>query len=266
MTGNRAERAALLSGAVERRSVGLTEDDFELRADDGAQTLKFRGYPSLFGVGYDMYGGPDKGGWTEFVDKRAFDRTLSTKPDVVLNMNHGNGGTGLPIARTTSGTLTLGTDNKGLVSEAPDLDLRDPDVMALHVKGGRGDLNQMSFAFRTIRQEWRDDEGNIVGPDEGTKRHLMELSLDRGDVSIVTNGANSKTSFQLRDMIAGLATMDVGEAAEELRSADDDILSQLKLARDLLASLPVATQTEVREATSHLSLAQAKRLAQMDVA
>lgn len=235
---NRAERAALLNGVVERRSVELT--DFELRADDTAQTLNFRGYPSLFGVGYDMYGGPDKGGWTEFVDPKAFDRTLSAKPDVVLNMNHGNGGTGLPIARTTSGTLSLQTDAKGLVSEAPNLDLRDPDVMALHVKGGRGDLNQMSFAFRTIRQEWRDDEGNLVTPDEGTKRYLMELSLDRGDVSIVTNGANPGTSFQLRNLdeiAAALAAMDFDEAAAEVRSLDPNHLNDLRQAYSLLGRL-----------------------------
>lgn len=244
-------KAERLNGSIERRSIQLEVNDFELRSD--GDTLKFEGYPSLFSSSYEMYGGPDKGGWIESVDKRAFDRTLTTKPDVVLNLNHGEGGTGLPLARTTSGTLELRTDAKGLKSIAS-LDLRDPDVQALQVKVGRGDINQMSFAFRTIRQEWDDEE---------TKRTLLELSLDRGDVSIVTNGANPKTSVQLRSMIEMLANMDPEQAADEIRSLEDDVLAQLDAARTLLASLarPVA-----EEKSGRLSLSQARRLAILDAA
>lgn len=212
-----------LQGTTERRSVDLT--DFEMRAD--GNTLKFRGYASLFGVGYDMYGGPDKGGFVEEVDRKAFDRTLAAKPDVVLNMNHGQAGTGLPIARTTSGTLQLRTDTKGLLPEA-DLDLRDPDVQALQVKVERGDVNQMSFAFRTIRQEWNDED---------TQRTLLELSLDRGDVSIVTNGANPKTSLQLRDFVHALAQMDPAQAQKELRALDAMEMPMVQQANSLLGSL-----------------------------
>jgi HK97 family phage prohead protease len=217
---NRAER---LKGTVERRNIGLT--DFDMRQE--GDTLQFSGYASLFNVGYEMYGGPDKGGWIENVDKGAFTRTLSTKPDVVLNINHGEGGTGLPIARTSSGTLQLRTDTKGLRPEAS-LDLRDPDVQALQVKVERGDVNQMSFAFRTIRQEWDEEE---------TQRTLMEVSLDRGDVSIVTNGAQPKTSVQLRSLIAQLATMDPEEAREELRALDAVEMPMVQSACALLDSL-----------------------------
>lgn len=257
---NRAER--LRNGDTERRSFGLT--DFETRAD--GDTLKFSGYASLFGVGYDMYGGPEKGGWTEYVDKRAFDRTLGAKPDVVLNMNHGDAGTGLPIARTSSKTLELKSDKKGLLASA-DLDLRDPDVQALQVKVERGDVNQMSFAFRTIRQEWDDEE---------TKRTLLELSLDRGDVSIVTNGANPKTSVQLRsldDAVAFLASFDVDEAITEVRSLDDESLKHIEAASELLQTLltrsddphvPVDRGLQAKTATKTLSIAHARRLAQLD--
>lgn len=244
-------KAERLSGSTERRSIHLEVNDFELRSD--GDTLKFEGYASLFGVGYDMYGGPEKGGWTEYVDKRAFERTLSSKPDVVLNLNHGEGGTGLPLARTTSGTLELRTDKKGLRPSAS-LDLRDPDVQALQVKVERGDVNQMSFAFRTIRQEWDDEE---------TSRTLLELSLDRGDVSIVTNGANPKTSVQLRNMIEALANMDPDQAAEEVRSLEDDVLAQLDAARTLLASIGKPTE---KKSNGRLSITQARRLAILDAA
>ncbi len=198
----------LVKGTVERRVV--TVNDFEIRAEGNA--LSFSGKPSLFNTPYEMYGGPDKGGWIETVNRDAFKRTLAAKPDVVLNMNHGQGGTGLPIARTTSGTLTLRTDSKSLIADAS-LDLRDPDVQALQVKAERGDLNQMSFAFRTIADNWTNEEAN---------RELMELSLDRGDVSIVTNGANSQTSFQLNsvdDALEMLCRMDKAEFVE-VRSAE----------------------------------------------
>lgn len=218
MAQNRAER---LQGTVEHRAVGIT--DFELRAV--GNTLKFSGYASLFNSPYEMYGGPDKGGWTETVDRRAFDITLARKPDVVLNINHGEGGTGLPLARTTSGTLQLATDRKGLRPTA-ELDLRDPDVQALQVKVERGDVDQMSFAFRTIRQEWNQEE---------TDRVLTELSLDRGDVSIVTNGANANTSVQLRtleDALAMLARAEPGQLVEA-RGLGSIVAAQKVLAQAL---------------------------------
>lgn len=245
-------RADRLSGGItERRSIGLT--DFEMRAD--GNTLQFSGYASLFNDGYDMYGGPDKGGWTEYVDQKAFERTLAAKPDVVLNMNHGMAGTGLPLARTTSGTLTLETDKKGLKPTAS-LDLRDPDVQALQVKTERGDVNQMSFAFRTIRQEWDAEE---------TIRTLLELSLDRGDVSIVTNGANPNTSVQLRGLdeaLALLSEMDFNEAEAEMRSLDEDVLARLMGAHALLGKLIPERTNEARE--GKLTLAQARRLIELD--
>ena len=265
---NRAER---LNGVTERRSVGLT--DFEIRTT--GNTLSFQGYASLFNVGYDMYGGPDKGGWVETVDPSAFARTLSTKPDVVLNINHGEGGTGLPLARTTSGTLNLRTDTKGLLPSA-ELDLRDPDVQALQVKIERGDVDQMSFAFRTIRQEWDEEE---------TQRKLMEVSLDRGDVSIVTNGANPKTSVQLRGLdeaIAMLSAMDPKLVEQELRSMTSDEMAQVQSAYTLLGHLMgccddgdagtdapgmLSAATDLEQTiveARRLTLAQAKRLATMD--
>lgn len=263
MTGS-SNRAKRLEGTTERRSIGLT--DFELRAE--GNTLAFRGYASLFDVGYEMYGGPDKGGWTEYVDSGAFTRTLAAKPDVVLNINHGEGGTGLPLARTTSGTLELRTDKKGLEPRAS-LDLRDPDVQALQVKVERGDVDQMSFAFRTIRQEWNNDE---------EERRLLEVSMDRGDVSIVTNGAQPKTSVQLRSMIEAMARMDPEEAQVEMRALAADELSQVQAAYTLLGHLmgccedgDAATDMPgmLSEVSDHevrhvLSIAHARRLAALD--
>lgn len=243
----------LIQGTVERRFVAITSD-FEFRAA-GDNKLHFEGFPSLFNVRYEMYGGPEKGGWMEHVNPAAFKRTLAAKPDVVLNMNHGQAGTGLPIARTTSGTLSLRTTEKGLHAES-DLDLRDPDVQALQVKQERGDLSQMSFAFRTISDLWTDEEAD---------RELMELSLDRGDVSIVTNGASPTTSFGLRgwdEALAALIEMDPEEALAEVRAAGDKSLDDLVRAHTNLGQLIASAKPT--DSKKPLSVAQARRMAVLD--
>ena len=241
------QRAEKLKDMTERRALGI--DDFEIRRAD-ANTLSFEGYASLFNVGYDMYGGPDKGGWVETVDPAAFNRTLKAKPDVVFLINHD----GMPLARTTSGTLQLSTDSKGLLTRAQ-LDTRDPEVQSLQVKMERRDMNQMSFAFRTIAQQWNDGE---------TERRLMELSLDRGDVSVVNNGANPKTSSSVRsitDFIEALQGADDSELLAEIRSMGENPVEQLEAAQKILGTL----LTNVRpEPSRRLSVAHAQRLVLLD--
>lgn len=191
----------------------FTAGGLEVReGEDGL--LTFTGYATVFDAEYEMYGGPPYG-WVEVVDPGAFRKTLSEKPDVQLLLNHD----GLPLARTKSGTMSLDDDNKGLRVEAS-LDPEDPDVAQLRTKVDRGDLDEMSFAFRTIRQEW--DE-------EYEKRTLLEVSINRGDVSIVNYGANPATSFDLRSLLE----QDPERALAELRSlrdADPDLVARIRSA------------------------------------
>lgn len=204
--------------------------DVELRDADG--TLTLTGYASVFNAPYDMYGGPTKYGWTEEIDGSAFDKTLREKPDVQLLINHG----GLPLARTKSGTLKLKADNVGLHVEA-DLEPADPDVLNLAPKMRRGDIDEMSFAFRVVRQEW---------DDEYTARRIVEVNIDRGDVSVVNFGANPATSASLRsaDVLAELAGLDRDELLVEARAADSDLLTIVRSAHlllgDVLAELAAA--------------------------
>lgn len=151
------------------------------KREEGGKTLRsLRGYASVFGVEYDM------GWYVEEVAPTACDKTLREKPDVVLLVNHA----GLPLARTRAGDLQLSTDGTGLLTVADKLDPEDPDVALLASKMDRGLLDEMSFAFRIERQEWNEDY---------TKRYITELSLHKGDVSVVNYGANDKTSVNLRD-------------------------------------------------------------------
>lgn len=194
------DRRSLID-APERRAVAAT--DFELR--QAGDNLILSGYASIFDHPYDVMGGAPRG-WTETVDRRAFDVTLANKPDVHLLINH----EGMPLARTKSGTLRLGTDARGLLVTA-DLDRRDPDVQRLETKMQRGDMDEMSFAFRVKQDAWSEDD---------SQRRLTEVSLHKGDVSVVNFGANPATSAQLnmRSVVEFLAGVSPDEAAAELRA------------------------------------------------
>jgi HK97 family phage prohead protease len=116
----------------------------------------------------------------------AFRKTLSETPDVRLLANH----EGLPMARTKNGTMRLYEDEKGLYFEAELANTQE--ARDLYTLVERGDVDQMSFAFRVIRQNWSKDR---------TERTLTEVSLADGDVSIVTYPAYPATTVEAREAI-----------------------------------------------------------------
>lgn len=228
-----------LRDAPERRAIAAA--GFELRSKGDGLTLT--GYASVFNNGYEVLGGPPYG-WTERVDPGAFDVTLAAKPDLHLLINH----EGMPLARTKSGTLQLSTDSKGLLVEAS-LDRRDPDVQRLETKMERGDMDEMSFAFRVKSDAWSDDD---------TERTLTEVSLHKGDVSVVNFGANPATSAQLNSMQQALdllANVDPEQAMAELRSGDTSAIDRLAAARENLAVLQRGLTPPARRTS--MSLAEA---------
>jgi HK97 family phage prohead protease len=154
----------------------ITQGGLEVRAD--SDTVTVEGYASTFNQPYDM------GWYSETVAQGAFTRTLSAKPDVRFMINH----EGLPLARTTSNTLDLSQDSTGLNMRST-LDASDPDVQRIVPKMQRGDLNEMSFAFGVVEQEWSPDF---------SQRTLREVSLAGGDVSVVTYPANPNAGISLR--------------------------------------------------------------------
>lgn len=172
---------------VSRRAVATLE---YREATNGA--VEFVGYASITETPYTIAGGPPYG-WNETIARGAFAKTLSESPDVVFLVNH----EGLPLARTVSGTLTLSEDQQGLLSTAS-FDAGDPTVAEIIPKMRRGDLTEMSFAFRVVRQDWTDPAGNTADSWSGTERRINEVALTRGDVSVVTYGANPHTVATLR--------------------------------------------------------------------
>lgn len=233
-----------LLDAPERR--GIAAGAFELRSAGGQLTLT--GYASVFDKPYDVMGGAPFG-WTETVDPRAFDVTLAGKPDLHLLINH----EGMPLARTKSGTLKLATDGTGLHVEAG-LDPSDPDVQRLMPKMKRGDMDEMSFAFRTKRDEWSQDD---------SQRRLLEVSLHKGDVSVVNFGANPATSAQMNgaaEALEVLAALDPEAALAELRSAEGFDMGRLARARDAVLAMHRSMSPQNR--SRRLTLAEARAIAE----
>jgi len=203
--------AATLTRRREQRAVNEIRDmvlgRIELRADTVKQSLTLDGYACVTASGYEMYGGPTDGGWTEYVDQGAFTKTLREAPDVQLVVNHG----GMPLARTKSGTLALNEDPTGLHVLA-DLSLKSQTVQELQIAMDRGDMDEMSFKFRVLRDKWITADGEEVPWWDlaGIDRHIVEVSLHKGDVSMVNYGANPATSAQLRGLDAAFGALRVG--------------------------------------------------------
>lgn len=205
-------RAKILDVREQRRMAA----PMEFREDTKEGQVILEGYAATY-ESYDCYGGVERGGWVETIDRRAFDKTLNQNPDVQLLLNH----EGLPLARTTSGTLQLSADSRGLKVRAM-LDSSDPDVQRILPKMRRGDLNEMSFAFRVKDQRWDDTYNN---------RLITEVSLQRGDVSVVSYGMNPDTKVVVsRQAIGALAELSEDQMVE-LRKLDR---AELRRAVDVL--------------------------------
>ncbi len=232
------DRAALLKGTSERRGIS----EFELRdAGDGVRT--FTGYAAVWDQPYtvtDRYGE-----FTEIVERSAVQRTLSRNPNVVLNLDH----SGLPLARTSAGTLRIGTDSHGYTVEA-DLEPRDPDVQRILYKLERGDVTDMSWAFRVTVDEWS-------ATDDGAEtRVIKEVNVDGGDVSIVGNGANPGTeAHPLRSALVALADPDIDlEILAECRAEGFDFDVIRKNLDSLTERAPARKTMSLRAALRALEL------------
>jgi len=163
---------------TENRS--FTFSAVEQRNDDDKDTLLFTGYASVFNKGYGVR--DQRGQYTETIKPGAFKKTLQEQDDVRFLVNHD----GIPLARTSSGTLELEEDDYGLFVKA-ELDPSNPTVAEIASAMKRGDLNEMSFAFAAIRDDFDAREEN---------REVTEARLF--DVSVVTYPANPWAGAKLR--------------------------------------------------------------------
>jgi HK97 family phage prohead protease len=148
----------------------------ELRAAEDAESdnMVLEGYAANFDTTTDL------GFFQERIARGAFDNVL--QDDVRYLLNHD----GMPLARTTNGTLELRVDDNGLYTRAilNDTQLGRDTYKAVK----RGDISQMSFAFVIDEQEV-DTEANLR-----TVTKVKRLY----DVSAVTYPAYPTTTLQAR--------------------------------------------------------------------
>ncbi len=204
--------------------IALRAKDAESDETRSVSEIDVEGYASVTDEPYVVTDA--LGEFTETIEAGAFAKTLKEKDDVRLLFNHD----GIPLARTKSGTLRLAEDSTGLKVNAT-IDNRSSLANDIIVAMERGDLDEMSFAFQALRQEWNEDY---------TTRVIREAKLF--DVSVVTYPANPATSVKLRGvdfMLNELTDGDVEEliARHTARQKAVPVPEMLALRRRQMATL-----------------------------
>ena len=162
----------------------------EVRAErgEGDDLVYLEGYAAVFGSWSQ-----DLGGFRERIAPGFFEPALD-RSDVRFLVNHD----GLPLARYRKGekdTLALEERELGLWFRTG-LAASDPDVQRLIPKIERGDLDQMSFAFRLPIKggdEWEEDGEHLPS-------RTLTLCDELFDVSPVTYPAYTDTTVAKRSL------------------------------------------------------------------
>jgi len=168
----------------------------EVRAVEEGDEPRISGYAAVF----NKLSQPLSFGFRERIRPGAFTKTIKDG-DIRALFNHDPN---YVLGRTKAGTLELREDDNGLAFDihAPD----EPWVRSLIASIKRGDINQASFAFDAVQEEWSQNEKQPV-------RELREVKLY--DVSPVTYPAYLETSTQAREMRALRAELAVYRSLEQ---------------------------------------------------
>jgi len=179
---------------------------FEVRAAAGKR-WQVRGLASSVESPYEMH--DSLGTYSEVIDAGAFTQTLTQSPRVQLLEQHA----GRSMAYTRAGTLQLAATSAGLEFDA-DVNADRTDVRDMLLALQDGAYDECSFAFRVVRQTWSPDYD---------ERRITELSLDRGDVSVVNFGANPNTAAVAEQVDAARAQRVVSALRERRAVAPEDV-------------------------------------------
>lgn len=148
--------------------------------DDGTSSLV--GYAAVFNSPSVEMGWIDT--FTESIVPGAFSRSLKDNTDVRALLDHQ---TGMIIARTKNGTLTLEEDSVGLKVRMTPVPTEDGKKAVEWVRSGLVDA--MSFGFEAISDKW----GVRAG-----KQHRELLDVNLYEVSLVAFPAYPATSIGVR--------------------------------------------------------------------
>lgn len=159
-----------------RRQSRSISSKFETREE--SSDLFISGYFSVFNSEYELWPGA-----TESIADTAFNEALAD--DIRCLVDHE---TRLVLGRTKSGTLSLKTDSRGLWGEVK-INPNDQDAMNLYERVKRGDVDQCSFGFDILDEEF-EDLGDSV------RWTIKKVKLY--EVSVVTFPAYQDTSVSAR--------------------------------------------------------------------
>jgi HK97 family phage prohead protease len=171
--------------ATERRFIA---EPIEVRANGDEITLA--GYAAV----YDSLS-VDMGGWREMIAPGSFARSLNGDIRALYDHN-----TGVVLGRTKSGTLKIYDDARGLRVEVspPNTAMARSVVESIR----RGDIDQMSFGFRTIKDKWTGQGDTMI-------RTLEDVELL--EVSFVAFPAYPETSAAVRSLAEWRSVNQPGE-------------------------------------------------------
>jgi hypothetical protein len=153
----------------------------EIRAEKNGDTRKIIGTAAVFDKMSE-----DLGGFREKIAPGAFSKTLSEGGTKKAYWNHNSDRV---LGSTKAGTLKLEERKDGLYFEIDPPSWADEHLESIE----RGDVDQMSFGFRTIKDNWMKDHdtGKVI-------RELLEVQLF--EVSPVAMPAYPQTDAQVRSL------------------------------------------------------------------
>ncbi len=151
---------------------------FRALEEDGEKRIE--GYFAVFDGVYEV-----NPWWSESIDHEAFDGAL--EDDIRALIDHE---TRLVLGRTSSGTLTLRVDDKGLWGSIS-VNEDDQDAMNLYARVKRGDVSQCSFGFDILEEDREVDEAT-------GHAHYTIKRVKLYEVSVVTFPAYEDTGVTAR--------------------------------------------------------------------
>nr|DAG44326.1 MAG TPA: prohead serine protease [Caudoviricetes sp.] len=161
----------------EKRQMRGVPGSFKTRAEESGDMF-ISGYFAVFGSEYELWPGA-----SESVDPHAFDEALDD--DIRCLINHD---TRLVLGRNVAGTLQLRVEEKGLWGEVK-INPNDQDAVNVYERVKRGDVNQCSFGFDIVAEEF-EDRGDSV--------HWTIKAVKLYEVSVVTFPAYEETGVEAR--------------------------------------------------------------------
>jgi HK97 family phage prohead protease len=181
-----------MSENIERRIYPFT--DIEVRRV-GGKPPKLVGYAAVFDSLSD-----DLGGFREKISPGTFKKTIR-RSDVRALWNHDPN---YVLGRKKAKTLKLKEDEHGLRMEVEPPDTQWANDLMVSIE--RGDVDQMSFGFLTVLDEWENKGKKTI-------RTLKEVELI--DVSPVTYPAYPDTTIALRSLDEYRASIEAEETSPE---------------------------------------------------